>query len=68
MKLNFLQPSVMVAKGKIYFATMTHGCKSVNVIIDKIRSLMKLGLINELRKKVPISFLTLQSEFPECKI
>ena len=33
MKLPFLQPSVMVAKGKLSFATMTHGCQSV--IIDK---------------------------------
>ena len=29
MKFNFLQPSVMVEKGKISFATMTHGCKAV---------------------------------------
>ena len=28
MKLDSLQPSVLVAKGKISFATLTHGCKS----------------------------------------
>ena len=27
MKLASLQPSVTVAKGKISFATMSHGCK-----------------------------------------
>ena len=42
MKLTFLQPSVMVAKGKISFATITHGCKTV--IIDKIRSLLKIRI------------------------
>ena len=34
-KFTFLQPSVMVAKGKLSFAAMTHWCKAV--IIDKIR-------------------------------
>ena len=42
MKFNSSQPSVMVAKGKISFATMTHGCKAV--IIDKIRSLLKIRI------------------------
>ena len=27
MKLASSQPSVMVAKGKIFFATMSHGCE-----------------------------------------
>ena len=44
MTLNFLQPSVMVAKRKISFATMTDGCKAV--IIYQIRSLLKF-LINQ---------------------
>ena len=38
MKLTFLQSSVMVEKGKVSFATMTHGCKAV--IINKIISLL----------------------------
>ena len=36
LALTFLQPSVMVAKGKISFATMTHSCQAV--IIDKFWS------------------------------
>ena len=56
----------MVAKGIISFATMTHCCKAE--IIDKIRSPLKIGLINELGKKGAISSLILQSKFPEFKI
>ena len=41
MKLTFWQPLVMVAKGKIPFATMTHGCKEK--IIDQIKSLLKIS-------------------------
>ena len=44
IKLTFLQPSVMVAKGKIFLAIMTHGCKAVKV--DKFWSLLKIW-INE---------------------
>ena len=40
MKLGFLQLSAMVGKGKISFANMTYGWKAV--IIDKIRSLLKI--------------------------
>ena len=32
---SIIRSSVMVAKGKISFATMTHGCKAA--IIDEIR-------------------------------
>ena len=42
MKLTFLQLSVMVAKGKISFATMTHGCQAI--IIDKLWSLLKIRI------------------------
>ena len=42
MKFTLLQPAVMVAKGKISFATMTHGCQAV--IIDKFRSLLKIRI------------------------
>ena len=40
MKLTFLQLSVMVAKGKISFATMNHGRQAV--IIDQFWSLLKI--------------------------
>ena len=39
MKSTFLQSSVMVEKGKVSFATMTHGCKAV--ITDEIILLLK---------------------------
>ena len=42
MKVTFLPQSVMVAKGKISFATMTHGCKAV--IIDNFWSLLKIRI------------------------
>ena len=42
MKLTFLQLSVMVAKGKISFATMTHDCEAV--IIDKFWSPLKIRI------------------------
>ena len=38
--LPFFQPSVIVAKGKITFATMTHGCQTI--IIDHFLSLLKI--------------------------
>ena len=37
IKFTSLQPSVMVVKGKLSLATVTHGCKAVKVIIDEIR-------------------------------
>ena len=40
MKLTFLHPSVMVAKGKISFATLTHGCQAV--IIDNFWYILKI--------------------------
>ena len=66
MKFTSLEPSVMIAKGKTSFATMTHGCQAV--IMDKFWFHLKLGLLNEFGKKGPISFLILQSRFPESKI
>ena len=39
IELTFLQPPIMVAKGKISFATMTHVYKAI--IIDQIRSLLE---------------------------
>ena len=41
-KLTFLQLSVMVAKGKVSFATMTYGCKAI--IIDKFGLLLKIRI------------------------
>ena len=49
MKVTFLQESVMVAKGKISFATMTHGFKAV--IIDKFWSLLKIRIIQGIWQK-----------------
>ena len=40
--LTLLQPPVMIAKGKISFATMTHGCKAI--IINKVWSLLKIRI------------------------
>ena len=54
MKITSLQPSVMVAMGKIYLVTVTHGCEAV--IIDEI--MLTFGQIE------PISYLILQSRFP----
>ena len=42
MKLTFFQPTVMIAKGKLSFATMTHGCKVV--IIDKFGWILKIRI------------------------
>ena len=36
MKLASSQPSVTVAKGKISFATMTHGCQCVIIYKNKV--------------------------------
>ena len=62
MKLASLQPSGMVAKGKISFATMTHGCKAV--IIDKKKATFEnLHHSMNLAKEGQISSLILLSRF-----
>ena len=46
-EINHLQPSVMVAKGNISFAFMTHGCS----LLINFGPYRKFGLINEFDKK-----------------
>ena len=66
IKLASLQPSVMIAKGKIYFATMTTCCKGL--IFDEIRlSFGNLYLSINLTKK-NIFFSHFQSRFQDFKI
>ena len=65
-KINLLQPSVMVAKAKIFLATMTHGYKAVKVLVI----FKKLGLINEFGKKgqIHFSFFKIDSQNPKCNL